>query len=117
MKYKIIYKGLDNTNKEKIIEKIKEFYKDKYGLKETAFTKRNGMKFDWKNKVPTREAPGEYVTLTIDWDKYEINISEGYVYRPFTNKELNLFDKLGFELEEDFARVMKQDISDWMDET
>jgi hypothetical protein len=115
MKYKINYKSLDAVDhKELVKNKIKEFYKNKYSLAQKDFDKENWTRFDWKHQIPGMGAPAKDVILVIDWDEYEIFISEDGTYIPFTNKELEFFDKLGFELYDDFSKVMKQDITDWI---
>ena len=118
MKYKITYKGLDTTtNQEKIIEKIREFYKDKYELKERYYPEPGAVtRFDWKEYLPGFSVGATDYTLVIRWDDYLIYLSiNGGDYEPFSPKELDFFDKLGFELLSAFEDRTGQDISDWVD--
>jgi hypothetical protein len=119
MRYTIHYKGLDNTNQEKIIEKIREFYKDKYGLREKYYFKPRAMtRFDWKEYLPGFGTNATDYTLMIEWDSYFIYLTiNGVDYEAFSPKELEFFDKLGFDLLPVFKNRTGQDITDWLDAT
>jgi hypothetical protein len=116
MKYKITYKELDVVDhKEFVKNKIKEFYKDKPFLEQHDFTDKNWTRFAWKYQVPGMGVPAKYIILFVNWSEYSVFITQDGGDILFTNKELEFFDKLGFELQEDFAKHMKQDISDWIE--
>jgi hypothetical protein len=113
MKYKIHYKSLDSVNnKEKIIEKIREFYKDKYHLEQTDFDTLT--RFDWKEYLPGFGTNAKEVRLIVYWEDYHVHLYEDGVYTPFTKKELKFFDMLDFDLYKEFADVVEQDITDWV---
>lgn len=117
MKYKIHYKGLDNlAKKEKIINKIKNFFKNKYNLEQHSDTADDLTVFSWKEYQPGFGTNASEHALAIDWDKYTVYQVKNSEYEPFSNKELEFFDKLGFELDPLFADSLDQNIYDWMDQ-
>jgi hypothetical protein len=112
MKYKIHYKSLDSiTNKEIIINKIKEFYKNKHHFEQRDFD--NMTTFSWSQYLPGFGTNAKSIILVVDWEYYTIYITEDASYMPFNNKELEFFDKLGFELSDNFSYITEQNIYDW----
>jgi hypothetical protein len=117
MKYKINYKSLDSiTNKEVIINKIKEFYKNKYLIVEqrefsgiTVFNLK-----EYLPGFPRFETKVELIVLIIDWYNINVTLSQGSIYKPFTKEELKFFDSLDFELYKPFADDVEQQITDWV---
>jgi hypothetical protein len=114
MKYKINYKSLDN-NKEQALNKIKDFLKDKYDLEEHKGIDDSTTVFLWKEYQPGFGTNGSEHILAVDWDEYTIYMLKNSQYDPFSNKELEFFDMLGFELEPSFADYLDQNIYDWTD--
>jgi hypothetical protein len=113
MKYKIHYKSLDSiTNKEFIINRIKEFYKNKYHLEQTDFDTLT--RFLWKEYLPGFGTNAKDAGLLVHWEDRHVHLYEDGVYKPFTKKELKFFDSLDFELYKEFADVVEQDITDWV---
>ena len=116
MKYKIHYKSLDNTNnKNQILNKIKDFLKNKYDLQEHEGKGGLTTVFLWKEYQPGFGTNASEHMLVIEWDDYTVYMFKNSEYEPFSNEELKFFDMLGFELEPSFVIDMEQNIYDWTD--
>jgi hypothetical protein len=117
MKYKIHYKSLDSiTNKEVIINKIKEFYKNKYLIVEQREYSDLTV-FNLKEYLPSFlgfETEVKLIVLIIDWYNIDVSLSQGAIYKPFTKEELKFFDSLDFDLSKRFADDVEQQITDWV---
>lgn len=114
MKIKIHFKSLDD-NKEQVLNKIKNFYKDKYQLEVQKGIKPEIIVLLWKEFMPGFGTNASDHVLAIDWKEYTVYQIKNSEYEPFSNKELEFFDKLGFELDPLFADFLDQNIYDWTD--
>jgi len=116
MKYKIKFKGLDENSHDLLWKKIVTFLNEEYK--------------DYIHQakpIPKGLDIGERIFIWIDEEgEYEITayLKEMTIGKyitddlevlpiPFNNKELQFFDKLGFELGDEHTDAVEQEIGDW----
>ena len=108
MKYKINYKGLDNSKKQ--LELVEEFYKDK-----PDFTQYDSYSSDNVRVINFRENGIGYVVSINYKDKLVVKaLQSDLTLMPFTKEELKFFDLLDYYIHEIAVKEIKQEIDDWI---
>ena len=101
------------VNEDMMISKIEKFYSATFPDHKVEFKKSRPGLF----RIYFSIIPDSKIRVNVDVDFETMLIGKGLVeYRTFisfTPRELEFFDKLGFDLGETHAELTGQDISDW----
>jgi hypothetical protein len=113
MKYKIKYKGLDDSKKqlELELELIEKFYRDKPNFN------RYDLILSSETKVIEFTEGTTKVFVSVNYKNKTIvkALYKSLDYVPFTKEELKFFDSLDYEINPAVVKETKQDITDWLD--
>lgn len=111
MKYKIKYKANDSTDDLKV--KVGLFYKEHpaYKLLRVVKIHDDHLKSIYEYEYKDKEA-NEF-EVGVDYKSMEIFKYGALDFSEFSKDELQFFDNLGFEVDEDFKEETNQEITDW----